>query len=216
MSYGYNGHDCIAIGVMLSRINRNQLIYSLISLCTRVLHPWIWPDTPCHSAGNLGASSMNRVQKNKVLDYFLASHQNDLTFAASIPPVTADSDQNGVHSRKETRRSQAIQIRRRRPLPDIEIHPQAILQQCRYQLLSDVHGPQCHHALRLHLRRLELFHVIVVQSDAGPGYAKMGVRFVVDWIVPVPDLRCGGRDAGKEDASEWTAGGIVRSWSGCV
>ena len=98
--------------------------------------------------------------------------QPDTTYPANPPferwqaaatSRIAFNAQYGLHPLKEPGRPPPLQVRRSRPLPDLEICSQALLQQCRYQVLPNVHGTQCHHIIRLQFRRHQLPDPTLVQ-----------------------------------------------------
>ena len=56
------------------------------------------------------------------------------------------------------------------------------------RITSTYRGACLDHPLWLQLCRAQFPDATLVQSDSRSGYAPMGVRFLVYWTVPIPDL----------------------------
>lgn len=96
--------------------------------------------------------------------------------------------QYGLYPLKEPGRPPPLQVRRSRPLPDLEICSQALLQQYRYQVLPNVHGTQRHHIIRLQFHRHQLPDPTLVQPNPRSGHASMGICLMVCWTILIPDV----------------------------
>ena len=56
-------------------------------------------------------------------------------------------------------------------------------------LLTTTYRRACSdHPVWLQLRHPQLFDITMVQSNARSEYAPLGVRLMVHWTVPIPDL----------------------------